>query len=178
VGLGLDIVCDFLTDERSRDLGTFDVVYMHEVLEHIPDPEAMARRAFSLLDPKGLLCVVVPNDYNPFQAALRSTMGFEPWWVAPPHHINYFNSASLAALLKRTGFDIAHVETTFPIDLFLLMGDNYVGDDKVGRECHKRRMTFELNMERSGLTGLRRGIYKSFGEQGLGREIVMLARRP
>ena len=177
-GLGLDIVCDFLTDECAKGLGTFDVVYMHEVLEHIPDPEAMLYRAFSLLAPGGLCLVVVPNDYNPFQAALRSTMGFEPWWVAPPHHINYFNSTSLAELLKRTGFDIAHLETTFPIDIFLLMGDNYVGDDSLGRECHKRRMNFELNMERSGLSNLKRSIYKSFGELGIGREIVLLAKRP
>ena len=176
--LGLDIVCDFLTVESARELGAFDVVYMHEVLEHIPDPEAMVRRAFSLIEPGGLCLVVVPNDYNPFQAVLRSTMGFEPWWVAPPHHINYFNPNSLGELLQRAGFEIAHFETTFPIDLFLLMGENYVGDDKVGRECHKRRMNFELNMKRSGLSGLKHSIYKSFGEHGIGREIVLLAKRP
>jgi SAM-dependent methyltransferase len=177
-GLGLDIVCDFLTDERAKELGTFDVVYMHEVLEHIPDPEAMVRRAFSLLQPGGLCQIVVPNDYNPFQAILRSTMDYEPWWVAPPHHINYFNPDSLCELMKRSGFDVVDFETTFPIDLFLLMGENYVGDDKVGRECHKKRMKFELNMERSGLSGLKHSLYRTFGAHGIGREIVILAKRP
>ena len=90
--LGLDIINDFLTEDRIKDIGKFDVVYMHEVLEHIAEPLDLLRRANSLLDPGGLVSVVVPNDYNPFQTVLHSKMGFEPWWVAPPHHINYFHS--------------------------------------------------------------------------------------
>ena len=31
------------------------------------------------------------NEYNPFQIALRDNCGYEPWWLSPPHHINYFN---------------------------------------------------------------------------------------
>ena len=120
----------------------------------------------------------MPNDYNPIQEILTSTMGFDPWWVAPPHHINYFNSETLSALLERRGFEVAHFETTFPIDIFLLMGENYIGDDELGRKCHARRKNFELNLERSGRSKLKRDIYQSFAKNNIGREIVILALKP
>jgi len=61
----------------------------------------------------------------------------QPWWVAPPHHVNYFDAQSIQRVLKPR-FDIVSVDTSFPIDLFLLMGDNYVGpeNDAMGRACH------------------------------------------
>jgi hypothetical protein len=69
------------------------------------------------------------------------------------------------------------LESTFPIDLFLLFGDNYVGNDDVGRACHARRKNFELSLNAAGLNGLKRKLYKSFSELGLGREIVAFGRR-
>lgn len=176
--MGLDIVNEFLTDENSKEIGVFDVVYMHEVLEHIPDPTVLVRRAYSLLAPGGLFCVIVPNDYNAIQDVLRSSMGFEPWWVAPPHHINYFNQSSLSKLLEEAGFTILLSETTFPIDIFLLMGENYINNDEIGRACHERIKNFEMNLERAGRSALKRSIYESFARDGIGREIVLLAGKP
>ncbi|MBE9531662.1 MAG: class I SAM-dependent methyltransferase [Proteobacteria bacterium] len=175
--MGLNIVNDFLTEENSKELGVFDVIYMHEVLEHLPEPQTFMRIVNSLLAPGGLVSVIVPNDYNPFQRVLNSTLDFAPWWVAPPHHINYFNNSSLSSLLEFAGIEVISSETTFPIDIFLLMGENYVGNDKVGRECHERRKNFEMNLERAGLSALKRSIYESFAKHGLGREIVLLGRK-
>ena len=120
--LGLKIVEEFLSEDTVEILGRFDVVHMSQVLEHIPDPGEMVELSQKLLNPGGLICVVVPNDYNPFQLALRKACGFDPWWIAPPHHINYFSHNSLSRLLVKNGFDIVCHTTTFPIDMFLLMG--------------------------------------------------------
>ncbi len=175
--LGLEIIQDFLTDRTAQGLGSFDVVHMSEVLEHIPDPRAMLRTAGGLLAPGGLVCVVVPNDYNPFQHVLRAACGYRPWWVAPPHHINFFDFDSLSRLLSSCGFGVVLREATFPIDMFLLMGDNYVGDDGLGRQCHAKRKLFEQNLARAGLSSTKRRLYRSLAEAGLGREVVVMAAK-
>ncbi len=174
--LGLDIENIFFTQETAPTLGTFDVINMGEVLEHIPDPADLLKLAHSKLNAGGLLCVIVPNDFNRFQTTLENHLGFAPWWVAPPHHINYFDFPTLAGLLERCGFSVIHQESTFPIDLFLLMGDNYVGDDAVGRACHTRRMNFEKAMVQSGNGDVLTKLYSGFANQNLGREVVMFAR--
>jgi len=175
--LGLEIIEDFLHAETGKQLGNFDVVHLSEVLEHIPKPAEMILQVKDLLAPDGLLCIVVPNDYNPFQLALRDACGFHPWWVAPPHHLNYFSFDSLKGLLERCGFETCLRETTFPIDMFLLMGDNYIGNDQLGRTCHVKRMTFEQNLASAGLNGIKRHLYRALAAEGLGREIFMVGRK-
>jgi hypothetical protein len=130
-----------------------------------------------MLKPGGLLCLIVPNDYNPIQEALRSVCNFPSWWVAPPHHINYFDTKSIENLVDRAGMKILNKEATFPIDLFLIMGDNYIGNDELGRLCHTKRKTLEINLEKAGLGELRHQLYRSFAEVGIGREIQIIGRK-
>ena len=129
------------------------------------------------LNDDGIVCIIVPNDFNPFQLLLRDHLDFEPWWVAPPHHINYFSFKSLAGLLEKCGFSVVHQESTFPIDLFLLMGDNYIENDEVGRECHSKRMNFERAARSDGSGNLLERLYSDFAKQGIGREVVLYARK-
>lgn len=174
--MGLTIVEEFLTESLATTLGTFDVIHLSEVLEHIGDPTALLRVAHGLLAPGGIICLVVPNDYSPFQAALREN-GFESWWVAPPHHVNYFDNSSGTALLHRCGFEVVLQESTFPIDLFLLMGDNYVGNDTLGRVCHAKRKQFEFAMATAGMSLTKRKFYRALATVGIGRETCLYARR-
>jgi len=176
--MGLKIVEDFFDQRIAALLGAFDVVHMSAMLEHVPDPRTMIETAHGLLDSGGLLCVVVPNDYNPFQIALRETRGYEPWWVAPPHHLNYFDFDSLASLLSSCGFEVMHRTTTFPMDLFLLMGEDYVGNASLGRECHARRKAFESNLKTAGLGEIKRRLYEAMAELRIGREVVLVGRKP
>lgn len=174
--LGLDVDNLFFSEKTAPGIGIFDVVNMGEVLEHIPDPAALLKLVHKQLNPDGMVCLIVPNDFNPFQMTLQDHLGYKPWWVAPPHHVNYFNFKSLGDLVKRCGFEVVHQESTFPIDLFLLMGDNYVGNDQLGRSCHKRRMNFEKALIKDGQGDLLSGMYVAFAEQGIGREVVLFAK--
>jgi len=176
--LGLNIVEAFLNESIAPELGQFDVIHLSEVLEHIPDPAKLLRLAHSMLVPGGLLCVVVPNDYSPVQGALRVACNYQPWWVAAPHHLNYFNRSSLTELTKRSGFEVLHTESTFPIDLFLLMGDNYIGNDELGRSCHNRRMQLEKNLTLAGRNDLKRQLYRALSQIDIGREICLYAEKP
>jgi SAM-dependent methyltransferase len=175
--LGLEIDEDFLTHKTAGQLGTFDVVHMSEVLEHIPDPAGMLRLSRELLNPGGLLCVAVPNDYNPFQHALRTVCGYKPWWVAPPHHVNYFCFDSLSHLFATCGFAVFLREATFPIDMFLLMGDNYIGNDPLGRICHTKRICFEKALRKANLTSLKRSTYEALAKLDIGREAIVYGKK-
>jgi len=68
-------------------------------------------------------------------------------------------------------------ESTFPIDIFLLMNDNYVGNDDLGRQCHQRRKNLEKNLNSAGLNDLKRQIYQSLSMLGIGREICLYAKK-
>lgn len=173
--MGLEIIEGFFSEQVAASLGFFDVVHMSEVLEHVPDPQSLIRLVRGQLTADGLVYIVVPNDYNPFQHVLRKVCGYRPWWVAPPHHINYFNFNSLARLLSNNGFEVISCESTFPIDMFLLMGDNYVDNDQAGRRCHGLRKTFELNLAKANNTKLLKKLYQGFVEIGIGREVVIIA---
>ena len=174
--LGIETVEDFLTEETSKRLGKFDVIHMNEVLEHVPDPIGFINVVKGMLTSRGLVCIMVPNDYNLFQYALRTTCNFKPWWIVPPHHINYFNFDILSSLLKRNVFSIKVKDASFPIDMFLLMGDNYVDDDVLGRKIHNKIKQFELNMEKAGLGELKRRLYQVFANNGLGRDVIIIAQ--
>lgn len=174
--LGATVIEDFLIAESAARAAPADVVHLHNVLEHVPDPAGLLGLCRDLLTPGGLICVIVPNDYNGFQEALRRAEGFAPWWLAPPHHVNYFDFDSLARLLARTGFVVIERGTSFPMELFLLMGENYVADAALGRACHRRRKRFDLGLERAG-TGMRERFYQALAAAGLGREAMLIARR-
>lgn len=177
-GLGLDVVNCFLNEANLEDREEkFDVVHMSEVLEHITEPIVFCKTAYNLLSDEGIICVVVPNDYNPFQKILREKLGFQPYWLAPPHHINYFTFTSLHTLLEQVGFSIIGKEAMFPIDIFLLMGDNYIGNDTIGRICHSKRKQLEINLKRGGLNSFKRELCQFLASKDIGREMVLFANK-
>lgn len=137
--LGVEVVEGFFNAETANGLGRFDAIHLNNVLEHVPDPIAILASARELLARGGILCVGVPNDFSPFQIAAHATGNVGEWWLAPPHHLNYFDFETLSALVERLGFAVAERMTSFPMELFLLMGDNYTGDPALGRACHGRR---------------------------------------
>jgi SAM-dependent methyltransferase len=173
--LGATVVEGFFDAGNARELGVFDAVHLNNVLEHIPDPIGLLTLAAERLQPGGLLCVNVPNDFSPLQIAGRAAVGAAEWWIAPPHHLNYFDFDSLGRLVERLGFHIAERQTSYPMETFLMMGDDYTRDPALGRACHNRRKRFDLAFEAAGLRDVRRAFYRALAENGLGREAVVIA---
>ncbi len=173
--LGATITEGFFGPETAPLLGRFDAITLTNMLEHVPDPIAILEQARDLLDAGGLLCVGVPKDFSPLQIAGKAAAGAGDWWVAPPHHLNYFDFASLSALLTRLGFTIAERTTSFPMEAFLMMGENYIGDAALGRACHNKRKAFDLAFEAAGLKQTRRAFYRALADLGIGREAVVIA---
>ena len=176
--LGVPVVERFLDELDWSRLGTFDAIHLKLVLEHVPDPLAVLSAAAARLRLGGIVCVQVPNDFNPLQEAVRETIAGTPaWWVAPPYHVNYFDFASLARLCARAGLRVARTDTNFPMEMFLLMGEHYVGNEVIGRGCHKRRMLLEQRLAAAGQNALRRRLYAALAAAGIGREAIVYAQR-
>lgn len=173
--LGAQITEGFFNSESAATLGRFDAVNLCNVLEHVPDPAHLIRLAHDVLEPGGVVCVTVPNDFSPLQMAGRAALNTPEWWVAPPHHLNYFNFDSLSALLSHFGFAPQARTTSFPMEAFLMMGDNYVNHPILGRTCHNRRKKFDMAFEAAGLKDTRRGFYRALADLGIGREAVVIA---
>jgi len=176
-GLGLDIVEDFFSARTAAQLGHYDVVHLNNVLEHVPNPLVLVRLARDLLTPGGLLCLNVPNDFSPFQESARASLSLAEWWVAPPHHLNYFDFDSLSHVMTKAGFAIAERNTSFPMELFLLMGLDYTTNPELGLSCHNQRKRFDLALEKAGYREARRAFYQALAAAGIGREAVVIATK-
>jgi hypothetical protein len=57
------------------------------------------------------------------------------------------------------------------------MGDNYIGNDEVGRVCHTKRMNFEKAMLRAGSGDILTKIYSAIADLNLGREVVIYGKK-
>lgn len=157
---------------------SYEVVTLFNVLEHLADPVVVLQEIRdSVLATGGILVIDVPNEFNAFQLAGRDTHNLHDWWVAPPGHLNYFNKDTLCGLLEGLDYQIKLAESSFPIEMFLLFGDNYVGNPDLGRECHEKRMLFESNMRQTDQGLALRRLYKALADQNLGRQITVYATK-
>ncbi len=172
---GLNVVNDYFTLANAKDRGKFDVVSLNLVLEHLPDPRNLIAEVKQVLNPGGILFVTSPNDFSPYQMVLWKNAGFAPWWIVPKHHLNYFDVQSIQEFYRRSGFDVLHVEASYPMEQFLLSGRNYVGNGPLGRECHMERKTFESHMLLHAKDTARK-MYRAWSDMGVGREFVVLGR--
>ncbi|MFN4245771.1 MAG: class I SAM-dependent methyltransferase [Brevinematia bacterium] len=83
----------------------FDVVTMWYVLEHLPDPESVLKKAWNILKYGGVLAISTPNGNG---ASVR----FKPRWyysVIPEDHIFEFSVEGISIMLSRNNFKIVNV---------------------------------------------------------------------
>jgi len=174
---GIPVITDFFQNINLKNLGKFDAIHMFDVLEHTSNPIEILQNCYSLLKKGGIIVVEVPNDFNILQKTAQIVLGKGEYWLAPPQHINYFNFSSLTKLLQKIGFKIILKESTFPLEFFLLMGYDYIGNDKIGKKKHHERMKLEINLKNGGLNPLKRKIYQYFAELGIGRTAIIYAKK-
>lgn len=177
---GIKVYQDLIDKIDTSDLGIFDAVNLSFLLEHVLHPRKILQNIFdNLLKPSGIICVEVPNEFNPLQMCAVRSLGVPLYWLTSPCcHVNYFNSESLEKLLIGVGYEVLLKEADFPMEFFLLAGENYLGNKKVGKSIHRRRCNFEENLRKSGLNHLKRDLYRHLASLNIGRSIMMFARKP
>jgi SAM-dependent methyltransferase len=164
---------DRLIDQRAQ----VDVCVMEHVLEHVLDPQALLARLPAVLAPGGAVAITVPNDFSALQLRARALGHIDrDFWVAPPQHLNYFNSETLPRLLERMGFQVLGGHASFPIDWFLFHpGSNYVAEPGAGKAAHEARMALDLVMAESGMAAFH-GLAQALLACGAGRSLTVIAR--
>jgi SAM-dependent methyltransferase len=107
---GLRLIRAEFADVKA-EIGTFDVVTMWHVLEHIVSPKELLEGVLDVLAPGGVLVVSVPNF-----ASWQSRFFKGGWFhLDPPRHITHFDRSTLHALLE--GLDLEVVsERTFHLE--------------------------------------------------------------
>ena len=151
----------------------FDVITLFNVLEHLPDPKKTINEIRDVLSQKGILMIDVPNEFNHFQIAANEKFKLDKWWVNAPCHLNYFSKDSLVNLLKSCGYKIKICQSSFPLEMFLLFGDNYIKDSKLGSICHRKRVNFEKNLRDQGKEKTLKNFYRALADLNLGRHVTI-----
>lgn len=101
LGLAAERVHVCSAEDAEFPDGSFDLVVMMHVIEHLVDPRGVIEACFDWLRPGGTLIVECPNF-----ASLESRI-FGRYWLAldVPRHLTHFTGATLRALLEGAGFE-------------------------------------------------------------------------
>jgi 2-polyprenyl-3-methyl-5-hydroxy-6-metoxy-1,4-benzoquinol methylase len=84
-----------------------DAISIWHVLEHIPLPGQVVRRAAELLRPGGVLAVAVPN----FGSAQRALFGRHWFHLDLPRHLHHFDREALGRVLGDAGLEVVSTST-------------------------------------------------------------------
>lgn len=170
---GLDIHQISIRELFEKFVGRkWDVINAAYILEHIPNPMEFLNRVKDYLETDGIIILEVPNDFNPFQMAYISENKLIPYWIALPDHLNYFDKIGIENLVRRTGFNILRGETSFPMEMFLLMGENYLQDPSIGKRSFNKVIEMERVL-RSYNPALVSELYASLYGCAIGRSFVL-----
>ena len=120
----------------------FDVIHMHHVFEHLPDPSRSIEKIRSILHDDGLLVLEVPNQFNNVLYLVMKAIGrLKPmqFGIYSVHHPFFYTPRSLRLLFQKHNFEIEKMSTwksymktksgsfypgaTFIEDYVLMLGD-------------------------------------------------------
>ncbi len=105
-GLGFTVFCGELAEAKYPD-GHFDVITASEVLEHVPEPDALLREMARVLRPGGLLWATTPNG----KGLSSRLLGLKWSTVSPPEHLQLFSLKGLKTMLDAAGFRRVRIVT-------------------------------------------------------------------
>jgi hypothetical protein len=162
--------------------GSFEVVTIWHVLEHLPEPRVVLEGVRRLLAPSGRLVVEVPN-FGSWQARLGGADWFH---IDVPRHLLHFDRRALEGLLTRAGFTVERRQTfSLEYDAFgltqtilnkLCRKPNHLFQRLIGRETDGSRrdsiVSFGLGLPVAALSSLVSLAAPGFGQGGVLRMVA------
>lgn len=112
LGLPVDHV-DFF--DLKKEAGSFDIITLWDVLEHIDNANAVIEKCAYLLSDGGYIVIQVPQ-IDSFIATRRK----EKWNMMGLDHVNYFSRKTITALLNRHGFKVETIRSSIELKLLLM----------------------------------------------------------
>ena len=133
--LGLANVFCGKVESSGFPSGSFDVITLWDVIEHIPDPDPLLSYLGSLLRDDGMLCLHTPNAtiQLPKAKLKRRLRGMSPGlhYLEARDHINIYRMSTLRRVLTRCGFRRVRFVHLSPIE-------GVAGDRRVAQRLLKR----------------------------------------
>lgn len=112
-GLGLDVVQGALEDAKCAE-GSADLIYMGDVLEHVPDCGATMHEVARVLAPGGSFFLRGPITTHSLARraglALYGALGRDIVLREPPYHLWEFTPRSLERLMQSVGLEVTAME--------------------------------------------------------------------
>ena len=79
--LGIPVINDFFENIDINKMEKFDAINLFDVLEHVHDPAKLLQHCYTLLKPKGIIVIEVPNDYSPLQKIVQNSLKKDEYWL-------------------------------------------------------------------------------------------------
>ncbi len=178
----LGIKCASVDELMNLGLKPVSVVTINNVLEHLNCPQGVLETVREhLLLPKGIVFIVVPNDFSVLQNLLMQTVlkdkpDKQNYWAHPPEHLNYWSHKTIVGFLQKCKFEIEFLTTDFPMEIFPLMGEDYITKPDVGRNTHLKRVSFEKYLNQAHAEEFKDSLYLSLAQLGIGRGMYVVAK--
>ena len=107
---GIRVIVGDLRDAGLTS-GSFDLVHMSHVLEHVPDPVRLLQEVRRVLTPGGRVIIEVPNELENVYTWARLRSGTARPYPVPSTHLWFFTPPTLARVVKAAGFATDHAQS-------------------------------------------------------------------
>ncbi|MGD0335591.1 MAG: methyltransferase domain-containing protein [Candidatus Omnitrophota bacterium] len=95
-------------EELSLPQGSYDIITMFDVIEHIPEPDRLLAQVGGLLKKGGMLFILTPNInlWLPLAYMQKLRYGMKPGirYLDARDHVNMYSMKTISVILKRNNF--------------------------------------------------------------------------
>jgi 2-polyprenyl-3-methyl-5-hydroxy-6-metoxy-1,4-benzoquinol methylase len=102
---GLDVVEGNIESMETSNLGSFDTIFMTDVIEHLNDPGGALKKLAHNLNTGGRVVITTPNvDWLLWH--IYHLLGGTPHAWINPEHTKFYNKKTLTEDLRKAGYEI------------------------------------------------------------------------
>jgi len=115
---GLRVIEGTLDPSLACELGRFDIVLLADVLEHLPNPQAILLTCREFLKTGGAIVVSVPNvgHWSVRSEVLQGRFRYNSCGIMDATHLRWFTAESVRQLVASTGFRVVEYHATAGFD--------------------------------------------------------------
>jgi 2-polyprenyl-3-methyl-5-hydroxy-6-metoxy-1,4-benzoquinol methylase len=90
--------------------GEYNIITMHQLIEHVPNPTDFINQVKSMLSPDGVLVISTPNVAFAKRLAKLPRPILGDAFGHPPNHCTLFHPNTIRWILKNNGFKITAIQ--------------------------------------------------------------------